>query len=352
MAEVEIPGLESKYFQALSESIVNRHYQLNKQLEQAYGPGGRQKCLDDAVTHLTYLGQAVENKSEQLFIDYILWAETLFKGINLPISHLKEHLKVMAEVLSACLPEEQSESARSAISAALSQLGKRAEQKKSFLCQEEPLYELAREYLDDLLLANRVSASQRIMKAVQQDEIPVRDIYLQVFQPCQREVGLLWQTGKISVAQEHFCTAVTQLCMSQLYPYIFAENRSGHVAVITCAQGELHEIGVRMVADLLEMNGWDAFYLGANTPVQSVLEFVEEKQPELVGISATITANLTQVKGLIAQIRQLEKRQICIMVGGYPFNVAPDLWRELKADAYANDAQSAIDTVTRIAEGQ
>ena len=99
--------------------------------------------------------------------------------------------------------------------------------------------------------------------------VPVRDIYLQVFQPAQYEIGRLWQTNRISVAQEHYCTAATQLIMSQLYPLIFSSPRNGLRMVAACVQGDSHELGLRMVSDFFELEGWDTLFLGASTPAGS-----------------------------------------------------------------------------------
>lgn len=341
--------LTPESYPELAQAIVDMHYQRNPELPKRYGPEGQQKCLEDAVTHLTYLQQALDNQSTQLFVDYIAWAKTLFEGINLPISHLAENLQVMGDVLRQRLTQDAAGSIGEILLAAEAQLGEESQISYSFLEKDAPYYALAREYLDLLLASDRNAASRLIMTAAQQQKIPIQDIYLNVFQTCQREVGLLWQTGRISVAQEHFCTAATQLCMSQLYPYIFASEKNGKVSVITCAQGELHEVGVRMVADLLEMNGWDAFYLGANVPIDSVLEFVREKQPDMIGISATITSHLPQVKDLIKNIRENEAKPSCIMVGGYPFNVSPELFREIGADAHSSDAKLAIEMANKLA---
>jgi MerR family transcriptional regulator, light-induced transcriptional regulator len=341
--------LSSDLYLELANSITDAHYKKKPELKTAYGPEGRQKCVDDAVIHLTYLHQALENQSDQLFIDYVLWAKTLFEGINLPIAHLQDHLDIMGDVLRQRLNQQQAGDIGRIILAASEKLSDTTKAADSFLSPDCPHAALAREYLDLLIASNRTGASQLILKAVKDDQIPVQEIYLNVFQPCQREVGLLWQTGRMSVAQEHFCTAATQLCMSQLYPFIFSSEKNGKVSVITCAQDELHEVGVRMVADLLEMNGWDAFYLGANVPVDSVIEFVADKQPDMIGISATITSHLPQVKSLIAQIRQVQTKPTCIMVGGYPFNISPELYKELGADAQSSDAHTAIETANKLA---
>jgi methanogenic corrinoid protein MtbC1 len=212
----------------------------------------------------------------------------------------------------------------------------------SFLETDHPLGDLAREYLQMLLEGERHTASTLILSAVEHGT-SVKEIYLHVFQPVQREVGGLWQTNQISVAQEHYCTAATQLVMSQLYPRIFATERLGRRMVATCVGGELHEIGVRMVADFFEMEGWDTYYLGANTPATSILQALDDRNADILAISATMTFHVGHVEQLISAVRASDMgRNLRIMVGGYPFNVSPGLWRHVGADGFATNAQDAV----------
>ena len=115
------------------------------------------------------------------------------------------------------------------------------------------------------------------------------DVYLHVFQRTQYEVGRLWQGNQISVAQEHYCSAATQLIMSQLYPHIFGSVKTHGTLVGTCVSGDLHEIGVRILCDFFEMQGWHSHYLGANVPSPSVVETVLQLKADVLAISATIT---------------------------------------------------------------
>lgn len=212
----------------------------------------------------------------------------------------------------------------------------------TFIDEDRPLAELAGRYLKVLLGAERHLASRLVMEAVESG-VSVKDIYLHVFQPCQREIGRLWQTNQVSVAQEHYCTAATQLIMSQLYPYVFNTEKIGRCLVATCVGGELHEIGMRMVADFFEMEGWDTYYLGANTPSKSVLQAIEEREAHVLGVSATITFNVGAVADLIADLRTSEVgKDVRVLVGGRPFLIAPNLWQTVGADGYAADAQQAI----------
>jgi methanogenic corrinoid protein MtbC1 len=190
-----------------------------------------------------------------------------------------------------------------------------------------------------------------VLDAVE-DGMSVKEVYLHVFQPCQREIGRLWQRNEVTVAEEHYVTAATQLIMSQLYPRIFSAEKTGRRLVATCVGGELHEIGVRMVADFFEMKGWDTYYLGANTPTDSVLETLESRQPDLLGISATITFNLDEVIDLVTEVRGAGVGEgIPILVGGRPFLKTEGLWERVGADGYAPDAQKAVEKAEELLAG-
>jgi methanogenic corrinoid protein MtbC1 len=220
--------------------------------------------------------------------------------------------------------------------------------KGRFHQEENPLAELATDYLDALLRGERNLASRLILNAVDEG-VSIKKIYLHVFQPCQREIGRLWQTNQVSVAEEHYVTAATQLIMSQLYPHIFNTRKTGRRMVATCVGGELHEIGVRMVADFFEMEGWDTHYLGANTPTESILETLETRQPDILAVSTTITFNLDAMIDLITEVRASQVSDgVGLLVGGRPFNMSPGLWETVGADGYAADAQAAIRTAEQL----
>jgi methanogenic corrinoid protein MtbC1 len=171
----------------------------------------------------------------------------------------------------------------------------------------------------------------------------LRDVYLGVLQDVQREVGRLWLTNRISVAKEHFCTAVTQNVIARLYPRIMAVPKNGRRIVVACAGGERHEVGARMVSDFFELEGWDAIYLGADTPPSAVADAVREHAPDVLGISANMAFNLGSVREVIAAARAADRAgRLKALVGGYQFNANPELWRRTGADAWARDGREAV----------
>ncbi|HEX2640329.1 MAG TPA: cobalamin-dependent protein [Pyrinomonadaceae bacterium] len=326
----------------LAEAITNRHYQLKPELHDKYGERGRTKCLQDAQYHLSYLAEAVTASRPSLFADYVSWARVMLAGRGIPESDLVDNLIVMRDSLEKYLPLNEGAVIHDYIDAGLEKVISAASGLPSFISDEDALTSMAGEYLEALLRGDRYTASRLVLDAVESGT-PVRDIYLKVFQKVQHEIGRLWQENRLTVAQEHYCTAATQMIMSQLYPHVFTSEKIGRTMVAACVAGDLHEIGVRMVADFFEMEGWDTFYLGANAPAPDILKMIEDRNADLMLISATMTFHIAAVRRLIDSIRSNRATgRIKIMVGGYPFNVEPELWRDVGADAFSANALDAI----------
>jgi len=336
--------------QALAEAIVERQYAQQPEIWRPFGDPGRVKSVRDAGYHLTYLAEALDARQPALFVEYLAWVKVLFAGLRFGADILPTTIAYTVAVLAERLPPDLSTTALEYLNAGLRRLPQVQTTPASLIRSDAPLSDLARAYLEALLRADRHAAGRLILDAVEQGT-PIKAIYLDVFQPVQREIGRLWQTNQISVAQEHYCTAATQLVMSMLYPRIFDSPRKGRRLVAACVGGELHEIGARMVADFFEMDGWDTYFMGANTPTESILRAVEERRADILAISATMTFHVSQVADLIAAFRRAGlDRRTRVLVGGYPFNIAPDLWQRVGADGYAPDAQQAVETAERMIE--
>ena len=333
--------------QELAEKIVAQQYQRQSQLGQPYDERHRQISLRDTVYHLTYLAEAVEANDPRLFGEYLAWVKVLFANLNFPDHVLPTMLACMRQILTEELPLAEKEAALKILDVSTQSLDEMPLTLDSFIQGDGPLDVLARQFLDTVRRADRRTAGQMILDAVR-DGTSVKTIYMQVFQRTQREIGRLWQTNQVGVAEEHFCTAATQMIMSQLYPYIFTGERKARRAVIACVGGELHEIGARMVADFLEMSGWDTYFLGANTPPHSILQTVQEHQVEVLALSATMTFHVSEVTNIISSLRSQNSLPTRVLVGGYPFNLSPDLWRKVGADGYAMDAETAVTAADRV----
>ena len=335
----------------LATATVTDHYQRRPQLAERYGPAGRTKCEADAAYHLSYLAEAVAVASPALFVEYLGWVKVLLANLGIPAHDITENLESMRRAVVQLLPPELSAVACEYLDAGLQQLPSLPTDLGACIADTTPLGDLAQRYLQALLDGKRERARQLVTEAVDRGH-DLRDVYLEVFQRTQYEVGRLWQTNRISVAQEHYCTAATQQVMSSLYPRVFSSSKTGRTLVVGCVEGDLHEIGARIVADFFEMEGWDTFYLGANTPTSGIVEAVIRHGADVLGISATMTFHVRAVADVVRAVRSSEAcRRVRILVGGYPFNVDPQLWCRVGAEGSAHDARAAVVLANRLVDG-
>jgi methanogenic corrinoid protein MtbC1 len=206
---------------------------------------------------------------------------------------------------------------------------------------EATLQAPTREFLDLLLASQRECAASLVQRLVE-GGTPLQSIYLNVLQPALREVGRRWQIGLVSVGQEHYCTAATQAIMGQHYERIFRTPRTGHLLAAAGVSGELHDVGLRMVADFFEMSGWDTQVLGASASASDVVSFLVSRPVDVLAISVTIASHVQEVRTIIGAVRGSSAAHVPIMVGGRPFNRAPWLSQRVGADGYAPDAEAAV----------
>ncbi len=178
-----------------------------------------------------------------------------------------------------------------------------------------------------------------IFDEVLHKNVPIENIYTQLFQRSLYQIGEYWEMNRISVATEHMATAITESLMIRLQPQLFSTERTGKKAVIACVANEYHQVGAKMVADIFEMNGWDGYFIGANTPLAELIRFLESKNPDLIGLSLSIYFNLPELKKTVANIRR-HFPDMPVMVGGQAFRWGgTEITRQFNNIKYLSDAE-------------
>jgi DNA-binding transcriptional MerR regulator len=112
----------------------------------------------------------------------------------------------------------------------------------------------------------------------------------EVVVPYLRELGERWQRGEISIAQEHFASNVIR---GRLVALARGWGRgSGPLAVLACAEDEQHDLPLVLFGLLVRTYGWRIAYLGADTPLPSLVQAVRELHPSAVVVSGTTRGSL------------------------------------------------------------
>jgi methanogenic corrinoid protein MtbC1 len=105
----------------------------------------------------------------------------------------------------------------------------------------------------------------------------------------------------------------------------------------------MHELGPRLLSDLLECDGWDVDFYGTSMPLRDLIGAIKERRPRFLGLSAALVMHLGSVRSTITSIREtLGPATPPIVVGGNAFREGDDLWKRVGADLYAPDASTAV----------
>lgn len=207
-------------------------------------------------------------------------------------------------------------------------------------------------YVEHLLRGDRVGAVALTRRCVT-DGMDASAILLDVLEPAQREVGRRWAAGLISVVQEHFCTAVTQFAMTDLYPETFDAEDCSRRLVAVHALGSRHFLGLRMVTDVLECHGWGTSYVGDDIAVETLIALLADERADLLLVSVSMPDQIPAVSAMIRAVRHDPRtRAVKVVVGGRPFLVARDLVDAVGADAWAPDARAAVELCAELVGGR
>jgi methanogenic corrinoid protein MtbC1/DNA-binding XRE family transcriptional regulator len=210
----------------------------------------------------------------------------------------------------------------------------------------DTLKTLEKRYLRTLLMGDSEAAWDVLLAGIEQGW-NLFHLYLHVLAPTQIEIGEMWHRRDINVAQEHLASEITERLMDTLSRHFSSHRQLHRYAVLSTVEQEAHQLGVKMVADFLRVEGWNVKYLGSNVPGYALADYAYSRNADLVGLSITMKSHFEQA---LATIQALRKRapRLKVLVGGRALNLHPELVDLLEADGYAKDAQGAIREVRRL----
>src|SRR5512139_848986 len=107
--------------------------------------------------------------------------------------------------------------------------------------------------------------------------------------------------------------------------------------VIGTVKGDLHDIGKNLVSMMLEGAGFEIVDLGTDVTPEKFVDAIKQNGATLVGMSALLTTTMSNMKLVLAAIKEAGVReQVKVMIGGAP--VTETFAKEIGADGYAPDA--------------
>jgi methanogenic corrinoid protein MtbC1 len=200
---------------------------------------------------------------------------------------------------------------------------------------------LQRQFLEAQLAGDRRRALELVTSATSSGTLSARDIRAHVIRTSQAEIGRLWQRNEISIAQEHMATAISQLALAELFRHEKPPTPNGRKIIVACVDGELHDFPARLVADELDVAGFDVRFLGASVPLDALLSFIAREDPDLLVISATMAFHAENVRAAVTAVRSIAPG-LPIAVGGQVCESVESLARELRVEISGCDVSELV----------
>jgi MerR family transcriptional regulator, light-induced transcriptional regulator len=166
-------------------------------------------------------------------------------------------------------------------------------------------------------------------------ETVLRDVVL----PYLHRLGERWETGEISVAQEHFAS---NLLRGRLLGLAQGWGQGhGPGAVLACLPGEQHELGLLAFGVALRRRGWRITYLGTDSPIGAVADIAPSLAPTVVVLLSM------NPERFLDHSREIEKlaNQVHVMIAGT--GATPEVARQTRTRRLDQDPVSAAQAIDR-----
>ncbi|MCA9290631.1 MAG: cobalamin-dependent protein, partial [Phycisphaerales bacterium] len=317
---------------AVAPWTVDRHAEVDPDVTRRFGETWRPQWLGDVRMRLRYLAQAVAVRRPVIFADAVTWSAAAFVARDVPLDHLRHSMQCLRDVLMTELPSAAGDILAPHLDAGLAAVDTPCTISGETIDPDHPHGRLVLAYLE-AGLSGRAADAERLLIDAADRGMPIADLYHDVLTPAQREIGRMWHADEVSIAEEHLITSLTETVLARLRAYFPDTSPNDRRAVATTVGGELHAVGMRMIADTFLMSGWNVLYLGANVPTHDLLSILVEPAPDLLAISVTNPLHVRELGDLIAAVRgQPAITDLPILIGGSVCNRIPDLWTEVGAD--------------------
>lgn len=147
--------------------------------------------------------------------------------------------------------------------------------------------------IDNLIISMIELDENRFEKSINTSimQVGFEDTILHTIYPFFEKIGVLWLTGAVKPAQEHFVSnLIRQKLIVAIDGVIVQENPRPRKFLLFLPEGEMHEIGLLFYHYLIKKAGHKSVYLGQSVPFKDIQSVVEIRKCDsiLTSVSSTI----------------------------------------------------------------
>lgn len=204
--------------------------------------------------------------------------------------------------------------------------------------------ELYRSMQESILDGDEELAAELAMSALE-NHLDLTGVMNEGFLKGIQEVGELYQAGEYFLPELVCAADAMKAALEILTPALKQSSGSGGMTkgrvIIATVEGDVHDIGKKIVAAMLTAAGYDVCDIGTDVPAETIFKEVMERMPDVLGLSAMLTTTMQQQKNVIELLAENDLRdKVKVIVGGAPVS---GRWAEMiHADGYSDNAVDAV----------
>lgn len=182
---------------------------------------------------------------------------------------------------------------------------------KQEILKEDPLVEM-------ILKKKEKEIKQEIEKLL--EEYSPLQISQNILSKAMEHIGELYSKGVIYLPHL-ILAAETVTPVFEYLNSLLEKNDKQKIGTIIVAtvEGDVHDIGKKIVATLFKSSGFNVIDLGKDVPASKILEEVKKHKPDILGLSAMMTTTIGRIKE-VKDLLEKEGVKIPIIAGGASLN--------------------------------
>lgn len=156
-------------------------------------------------------------------------------------------------------------------------------------------------------------------------------------------IGSNWENGSVSLSQVYMSGIICEELIDSYMPRFNIQRKNNSKLAIGVLQDN-HALGKRIVYSILRASGSNIVDFGHGLSVSALVQKTIENNIDILLISTLMLPSALKVRE-VRELLSSEGASTKIIVGGAPFRLDTNLWRIVGADAYGNNASSAIEII-------
>jgi methylmalonyl-CoA mutase cobalamin-binding domain/chain len=163
---------------------------------------------------------------------------------------------------------------------------------------------------------------EKLLSAVE-DELAAKKDPLEIVEEARQgleRVGAEFEKGNYFLMELMWASQIFKDAVKIIAPKIkekYGVTKSKGRVLMGTVKGDIHDLGKSIVRDLLECSGYEVIDLGVDVPPEAFVGKTKDFKPQVIGLSALLTAAVTQAKATVDDLKKAELRDgLKVIIGG------------------------------------